>query len=185
MYSIQLYTLACNAGKRLTHLILAGLFMDNIILDDNTVNDALIVAAGDGDLKAIHECLSEGADIDYLADDDDTALISAIRCYQIESIKTLLSLGADPDNRGSDDWPPVENALYDVWLNDWSGGKPEDRERSLTIAGLLASHGADLSCSQEIENYRLYYDDLMAMQEAGKLKSISRKTVDCESSPGL
>jgi Ankyrin repeats (3 copies)/Ankyrin repeat len=80
----------------------------------------LTFAAFVGDVKSVKQELSRGADInsrDTL--DYTTALIGAVLANHLETVKTLISLGADPHQSGhvdsidffAPDWPGSENGL--------------------------------------------------------------------------
>ena len=62
---------------------------------DRALGEALIEAAGDGDVQVLEEMLSAGLDVNMKVDGDGSALIAAAKKGQFAAIKFLLERGAD------------------------------------------------------------------------------------------
>ena len=125
------------------------------------VETPLAAAAARGDRNALNSLVQAGK-VNAPDSRGCTALIAAARAGQVESIQTLVRLGADPDLRGGgNDWTPIMHAIHKfrhravTALLD-AGADPNFRTRSgltaLTMAAgygdarmvrLLLSHGAN------------------------------------------
>jgi hypothetical protein len=69
----------------------------------DAADPALIGAATSGDVDTIRERATKGAVIDGVDEDGWTALVHAVMNNQVEAVRCLLELGADPDVEASDD----------------------------------------------------------------------------------
>ncbi len=69
-------------------------------------------AAREGDLNAVLEALSQGANINARGEFGDTALNLAAEHGHVEVIERLLEAGADIENLGGADKTPLMNATF-------------------------------------------------------------------------
>lgn len=108
---------------------------------DHTVNQQLILAAGDGDIERMKALIKIGADINCPDFSEGTPLMAAVHLGRLEAAKLLLDLGANVNHRHkkSRGW----TALRKVAEGCGSGSKNEV-ENNLKIAELLLERGADL-----------------------------------------
>lgn len=94
------------------------------------IGEALIEAAGEGDLELVTAMLDGGVDVNTVAVGDGTALIAAARGNQLEMVRFLLDRGAQVDLGVAGDGTPLINAA---------------RDAELPVVKLLVDRGADLN----------------------------------------
>ena len=92
-----------------------------------------------------------GAHVNVHGNDGDTALCSAAWYGDLEMVQVLLSLEADVNDRGINNWTPIHNASHgpDPTLSHTSYN---NRQLLPDVARLLLEHGADV-------NARIEHDD--------------------------
>jgi ankyrin repeat protein len=74
---------------------------------DRALGEAMIEAAGDGDVKALEELLAAGLDVNTKIPGDGSALIAAARKGQFAAMKFLLERGADVNMGVTGDGNPL------------------------------------------------------------------------------
>ena len=105
---------ACSNGqvkgsKIALKLIESGANVNYVRKDDEMT--ALKFAVGSCKIEVIRRLIDSGADVDGPTGTDQTALILAARCNDIESIKVLLDAGANPNYTCKLGWANGLNAL--------------------------------------------------------------------------
>jgi len=73
-------------------------------------SEAIIVAAGGGDLDAVKTLLEEGADVDVVDDEERSPLLSAARNGHLQLVQLLLEKGADLDKGDGEGDTPLTAA---------------------------------------------------------------------------
>jgi ankyrin repeat protein len=79
---------------------------------NSNANQELWQAAQNGDLDALNQALSQGAEVNARSDSGDTALNMAAEGGHLALVEMLLVLGADTENQGGFDKTPLENATF-------------------------------------------------------------------------
>jgi ankyrin repeat protein len=102
--------------------------------DRNGVSD-LMRWSFEGVPEAVRHLIEIGAGIDERSCSGSTALFYAVRGESVTVVKTLLSLGADPNIRNLDEWTPLLVAAHRV--------RPSNVDASIEIFRALINGGAD------------------------------------------
>lgn len=111
------------------------------------IQNKLVQAVADNDLKTINALLSKGANVDGPNKYGMTPLITAVSYSNVEAVKILLEAGADP-NLGVEGYVDYGYKLptYDTPLHyaDWDTDStvPEIAAKGKAMVDLLVAHGA-------------------------------------------
>jgi outer membrane protein assembly factor BamB len=111
-------------------IIPATLFPDHSTLTASAVDELvekLWRAARTGDLEALNEALSEGADVNAMTPYRSTALVFAADRGHAEIVRRLLEAGADPN---------IKDTFYNMYPLDWARSNRRDE-----VVELLLNHG--------------------------------------------
>lgn len=96
---------------------------------DESRESPLLVAARNGDIRAVDALAAAGADLDAVSPGDGTPLIVAAANGDLAMVRELIDLGADVDAAAPGDGNPLIVAA---------------RDGHLEVARLLVEHGADI-----------------------------------------
>ncbi len=77
-----------------------------------TLDQQLRQAASQGDLSAVNEALTQGADVNAREEFGDTALNLAADSGHLDVVERLLEAGTDLENLGGADLTPLMNATF-------------------------------------------------------------------------
>ena len=113
----------------------------------NPIQDKLVKAIADGDLKKVNKLLADGADVNGPNKYGMTPLLMSVSCHNVEIVETLLKAGADP-NLGVEGYVDYGYKLptYDTPLHfaDWDtdSSDPELAKQHQQMVDLLKQYGA-------------------------------------------